>query len=164
MSVSSFPILPVLARFLHPLIFQSGLTSAHFSHTGHFLTLFQHHRHCENSFRLYSVHPCQSKWANSFDKVAVQVRVNICLPAHCPPTQDFSHFWHLAGSEKKLWNHLSNVSSKYNASKYCFCPLALTDEKHFFHGGSKNHAWVSRLIGQFCCSPAVTIASFSSLL
>ena len=71
MSVSFFPILQVLARLLHPLIFQSGLMSAHSSHTGHFLTLFQHHQHCENSFRLYSVHPRQSKWANSFGKVAV---------------------------------------------------------------------------------------------
>ena len=144
MSVSSFPILQVLARFLHPLIFKGGLMSAHSSQTGHFLTLFQNHWYCENSFRLNSVHPRQSKWANSFGKVAVQVQVNIYLPAHLSPAQDFSHFWHLADSEKKLGNHLSNFSSKDNATKYFFCPLALTDEKHFFHGGSKNHAWVSR--------------------
>ena len=85
MSVSSFPILQVLARFLHPLIFKGGLMSAHSGQTGHFLTLFQNHWYCENSFCLNSVHPRRSKWANSFGKVAVQVQVNIYLPAHYPP-------------------------------------------------------------------------------
>ena len=105
MSVSSFPILPVLARFLHPLIFQSGLCPP----TLVTLVTCSHDSNTIGTARIHFVY-IQCIPANQSGPIVLArslfrcESIFVCLPT-CPGVFSLLAPYR---QQKKVWNHLSN--------------------------------------------------------